>query len=99
MAATEATAGPPKGAVRAAIAAACGLLGVGGSGAEATEVQSAVLGYSEQDRVQAFEAVVDVNHEFSGGLNFFIERNPMIMPIWRLVYSGTPLNTRKIWDI
>jgi hypothetical protein len=61
-----------KGTVRAAIMGACGLLGLGGSAAEATEVRTAILGYTEPDRVSAFEAIVDGNHNFSDGktLNF-----------------------------
>ena len=60
------------GTVRAAIMGACGLLGLAGSPAEATEVRSAILGYTEPDRVSAFEAIVDGNHQFSDGksLNF-----------------------------
>lgn len=51
---------------------ACGLLGLAGSRAEATEVRSALLGYTEPNRVSAIEAIVDGNHDFSDGkiLNF-----------------------------
>ncbi len=51
---------------------ACGLLGLGGSAAEATEVRTAILGYTEPDRVSAIEAIIDGNHNFSDGkiLNF-----------------------------
>ena len=38
---------------------ACGLLGLGGSAAEATEIKAAVLGYAEPERVKVFEAIVD----------------------------------------
>ena len=63
MAATESR----KGALRAALAAACGLLGVAGAPARATEVQSGLLGYTEPGRVSAFELISDVKHEFSSG--------------------------------
>ena len=64
--------------VRNALLTACGLLGIGGAQAEATEIKGAVLGYTEPDRVSAIETVVDVNHAFGGGqdLNF------------KLVYDG-----------
>ena len=55
-----------KGSVRPFISA-CGLLGIGGQPAEATEVRTAALGYAEKDRVQAFETIVDVTNEFTGG--------------------------------
>jgi hypothetical protein len=58
-----------KGTVRAAIMGACGLLGLGGSAAEATEVRTAVMGYTEPDRVSAFEVIVDGNHDFGNGKN------------------------------
>ena len=58
--------------MRAAIVGACSLLGLGGSAAEATEVRTAVLGYTEPDRVSAFEAIIDGTHNFTNGksLNF-----------------------------
>ncbi len=61
-----------QGAVRAAIMGACGMLGLGGSAAEATEVNAAVMAYTEPDRVTAIEAVVDAKHGFANGkvLNF-----------------------------
>ncbi len=58
-----------KGTVRAAIMGACGLLGLGGSAAEATEVRTAVMGYTEPDRVSAFEVIIDGNHDFGNGKN------------------------------
>ncbi len=66
--------GPGKRTVRAAIAGACGLLGLAGTPAEATEVRTAVLGYTEPDRVSVFEAIIDGNHAFADGkvLNFRI---------------------------
>lgn len=67
VAATERKHQVLQGSVKAALASACGLLGVAGQPAEATEVRTAVLGYSEQDRVQAFEAIIDATHEFGGG--------------------------------
>ena len=54
-------------AVRGALAAACGLLGVGGARAQATEVQTAVLGYYEPGRVTAFEGIVDASHTLLNG--------------------------------
>ncbi len=64
--------------VRGALLTACGLLGIGGAQAQATEIKGAVLGYTEPDRVSAIETVVDVAHTFAGGqgLNF------------KLVYDG-----------
>jgi len=55
------------GALRTALVSACGLLGVAGTQARATEVSSAVLGYTEPNRVSAFEAVTDVNHVLADG--------------------------------
>ena len=63
MAATSRGHGP----LRAGLVSACGMLGVAGAAARATEVQTAVLGYSEPGRVSAFEAIGDVNHEFANG--------------------------------
>jgi hypothetical protein len=53
--------------LRASLATACGLLGVAGVKAQATEVQSGVLGYHEPGRVSAVELLSDVKHEFAGG--------------------------------
>ncbi len=58
------------GAVRSAIVGACGLLGLGGATAEATEVKTAILGYNEPDRVKAFEAIIDGKHDFANGKIF-----------------------------
>jgi len=46
---------------------ACGLLGVQGARAEGTEIRTAALGYTEPDRVSAFEAIGDVDHTFGDG--------------------------------
>ena len=46
---------------------ACGLLGLAGGTARATEVKTAVLGYTEPNRVSAFEAIIDGRHEFNDG--------------------------------
>jgi len=72
VAATNKQSQGTKGTVRAAIMGACGLLGLGGSSAEATEVKSAILGYTEPDRVSAVEGIVDGKHAFADGkiLNF-----------------------------
>lgn len=53
--------------VRAALTAACGLLGVAGAPAQATEVRSGLLGYTEPGRVSALELISDVRHEFNNG--------------------------------
>ena len=53
--------------LRAALGAACGLIGISGTAARATEVDTAVLAYTEPDRVSAIEAVVNMNHEFASG--------------------------------
>ena len=53
--------------LRKALVAACGLIGISGAAAEATEVSSAVMVYAEADRVKVLEAVVSANHEFSNG--------------------------------
>lgn len=63
MAATEG--GRP--ALRAALAAACGALGVAGAPAQATEVHTGLLGYTEPGRVSALELVGDARHEFGDG--------------------------------
>lgn len=62
MAATDGKAG-----LRAALAAACGALGVAGAPAQATEVRTGVLGYTEPGRVSALELVGDAKHTFAGG--------------------------------
>lgn len=62
MAATEG-----KLALRAALAAACGALGVAGAPAQATEVRTGVLGYTEPGRVSALELVGDARHVFGDG--------------------------------
>lgn len=56
-----------KGSLRTALVSACGLLGLSGSAAQATEISSAVLGYSEPNRVSALEAVIDARHLFADG--------------------------------
>ncbi len=53
--------------IRKAVVAACGLIGLNGAAAQATEVGSALLFYSEPERVTALEAVVQANHLFSNG--------------------------------
>jgi hypothetical protein len=53
--------------LRKAVVAACGLVGLNGAAAEATEIGSAMLFYTEPDRVSAVEAVVAGNHAFSNG--------------------------------
>jgi len=58
---------PGRGAVRAALASACGVLGISGAAARATEVGTAVLGYTEPNRVSAIEGVIDANHTFDNG--------------------------------
>lgn len=71
MAATSRTTRSP-GNIRGALLTACGLMGIGGAAAAATEVSSAVLAYSEPGRVSAFEAVIDLKHDLATGqgLNF-----------------------------
>lgn len=53
--------------VRAALTTACGLLGIAGVPAHATEVQSGAMIYTEPGRVSAFEAMADGRHEFPDG--------------------------------
>lgn len=53
--------------IRVALTAACGILGLSGPAAQATEVTTAVMAYSEPDRVSCFEAVADGNHTFGDG--------------------------------
>lgn len=64
--------------IRGALLTACGLMGIGGTAAAATEINSAVLAYTEPNRVSAFEAVLDLKHDLATGqgLNF------------KLVYDG-----------
>lgn len=50
-----------------ALVTACGLIGISGATAEATEVRTAALAYTEPDRVSAFESVVNLSHEFKSG--------------------------------
>ncbi len=52
-------------ALRAALAAACGALGVAGAPAQATEVHTGLLGYTEPGRVSALELVADAKHAFA----------------------------------
>ena len=63
MAATS----PLRANIRGAVVGACGLLGLSGATAAATEVDVAVLGYSEPDRVSALETIVDAQHTFADG--------------------------------
>lgn len=53
--------------LRKVLATACGLIGISGAAAEATEISSAVMVYNEADRVKVMEAVVSANHEFANG--------------------------------
>ncbi|HOX26074.1 MAG TPA: DUF3570 domain-containing protein [Candidatus Krumholzibacteria bacterium] len=53
--------------VRKALVAACAVLGVSGPTARATEIETAVLGYTEPSRVSALEAVTDLRHAFADG--------------------------------
>lgn len=64
--------------LRTALFSACGLLGISGGAAEATEINAAVLGYTEPDRVTAIEAVIDLKHEFASGK----------IASFKLVYDG-----------
>lgn len=63
MAATEGG----KSVLCAALAAACGALGVAGAPARATEVSTGLLGYTEPGRVSALELVADAKHAFADG--------------------------------
>ncbi len=63
MAATE----RKPGGLRLALAAACGVLGVAGAPAHATEVSTGALVYAEPGRVKAFELLADGTHEFANG--------------------------------
>jgi len=53
--------------LRTAVIGACGLLGIAGGQAEATEVKTALFAYTEPGRVSAFEALVDGTHDFASG--------------------------------
>lgn len=64
MAATERN---KPGGLRLALAAACGVLGVAGAPAHATEVSAGALAYAEPGRVKAFELLADGTHEFANG--------------------------------
>lgn len=57
----------PRGSWRAALTAACGILGVAGAPAQATEVSAGMLGYVEPGRVSALELISDGRHEFPDG--------------------------------
>jgi hypothetical protein len=47
--------------------AACATLGLAGPAARAVEIDAAVLGYTEPERVSALEAATNVRHTFAGG--------------------------------
>lgn len=54
--------------IRGALSAACALAGVGGvATSHATEVETAILGYTEPNRVSALETVVQARHDFGSG--------------------------------
>ena len=53
--------------LRTALVAACGLIGVSGAVAEATEVSTGALVYTEGDRVSVVEVVAAANHLFDNG--------------------------------
>ncbi|MEZ4387037.1 MAG: DUF3570 domain-containing protein [Candidatus Krumholzibacteriia bacterium] len=57
----------PGGGLRRALVAACAALGVSGTVAQAVEVDGAVLGYTEPNRVSAFEAATNITHTFDNG--------------------------------
>lgn len=63
--------------MKVALGAACAVLGISGSAAQASEVDSALLFYHEANRVTALEGVVAVNHIFddrrSGNLKFVFD--------------------------
>lgn len=61
MAATEGA----RPALRAGLAAAIGALGLAGAPAQATEVHTGLLGYTEPGRVSAMELVADAKHTFA----------------------------------
>ncbi len=56
-----------KGVLRTALVSACGLLGVSGGTARATELRTAAMGYTEPGRVSAFEAIGDLTHQDDQG--------------------------------
>ena len=53
--------------LRTALLSACGLIGISGATAEATEIRTGMLVYTEPNRVSAFEALMDLQHEFDSG--------------------------------
>jgi Protein of unknown function (DUF3570) len=54
--------------IRGALSAACALAGVGGvATSHATEVETAILGYTEPNRVSALETVLQARHDFGSG--------------------------------
>jgi len=54
--------------IRGALSAACALAGVGGvATSHATEVETAILGYTEPNRVSALETVVQARHDLGSG--------------------------------
>jgi len=55
------------GALRTALVSACGLLGITGGTARATEVRTAGMVYTEPGRVSAFEAIGDLTHQDDQG--------------------------------
>jgi hypothetical protein len=62
-----ATSSRAKRSIRSTLAAACAVVGVGGGAARATEVESAVMLYSEPQRVTALETVLSAEHDFGSG--------------------------------
>ena len=59
-----------KTCLRGALASACGLLGLSGAAAQAQEINTAILGYTEPNRVSAFEAIIDGNYALDDGKLF-----------------------------
>ncbi len=63
--------------MKAALGAACAVLGIVGSPAQASEVDTALLFYHEANRVSAVEAVVSLRNDFgnerTGNLKFVID--------------------------
>ncbi len=54
--------------IRGALSAACALAGVGGvATSRATDVETAILGYAEPNRVSALETVLQARHDFGSG--------------------------------
>ena len=56
-----------RGHLRDALISTCGLLGIAGAPAQATEVNTGMLGYVEPGRVSAWEVIGDGRHEFADG--------------------------------